>query len=546
LRIRLLLSLSVTITALASCQGPQEDLTARRIDEIVRFRTENKDFSGSVLVAKGDDKVISKAYGLANIEWGVPNTPNTKFRLGSITKQFTAAAILLLEEDGKLTLGDSVRVHWPEAPRAWDGVTIFHLLTHTSGMPQPDETWRFSEGPAEETVGHFRDKPLEFAPGTQYRYSNSGFILLAYLIERISGETYSDFLQKRILTPLAMSDSGVESNGPIIENRASGYAEGDGGFVHAAYISMPSSIGSGALYSTTEDLLRWTRGLFGGKVLKAVSLEKMLTPFKDEYALGIDVANDNGIRVIRHGGSIQGFNAMLAYYPDEKMTVVVLANLEGAADGLVKRLIGFMHGEKVVLPFEKREIKLPEDALKTLAGIYEVDPDHNVVITFSNGTLSARMGSQSPSNLRAETPNRFFVSDIDGELEFERDSSGAITLVLHQDGATGRAKRLPDRAEVKLPDEVLRRHAGTYRFAPGVDVVITVENGLLVAKLPHEPNRRSIRSPTRRSSSRRSMPSWNLFETSPAGLPIWSFAALLRISRRRASQSRLSEGRRTR
>ena len=113
MRIRLLLSLSVTITALASCQGPQEDLTARRIDEIVRFRTENKDFSGSVLVAKGDDKVISKAYGLANIEWGVPNTPNTKFRLGSITKQFTAAAILLLEEDGKLTLGDSVRVHWP-------------------------------------------------------------------------------------------------------------------------------------------------------------------------------------------------------------------------------------------------------------------------------------------------------------------------------------------------------------------------------------------------------------------------------------------------
>jgi len=486
---RLLLTLSMTIAGLAACQASQEDKTRKRIDEIVSFRVEQqKEFSGSVLIAKGDDIVFNKSYGLANIEWGIPNTTTTKFRLGSITKQFTAAAILLLEEEGKLKLEDTVRMHWPDAPRGWDKVTIFHLLTHTSGMPPPDETWRFSEGPAEETVGHFRDKPLEFEPGSQFSYSNSGFILLAYLIERMSGQSYSDFLQERILKPLGMKDSGVESNGPVVKNRASGYADGDDGLVNAAYLSMPSSIGSGALYSTTEDLLRWTRGLFGGKLLKAASLEKMVTPFKNDHGLGVVVSNEKGIKMIRHGGSIEGFNAMLGYYPDEEMTLIVLANLEGAADGLARRLHGFMHGEKVVLPSEKREIKLPDEALKKIAGVYELDPYTNMVINFSNSTLTARLGTQTPSNLLAEAPNRFFVTDVDGEVEFEQDSSGAVTaLILRQDGSEGRAKRLPERAEVKLPDEVLLRHVGTYQFAPGTEVVFTLENGMLIAKPPRDP-----------------------------------------------------------
>jgi CubicO group peptidase (beta-lactamase class C family) len=486
---RLLLTVSITIAGFAACQAPQEDKSRKRIDEIVRFRVEQKEFSGAVLIAKGDDIVFNKSYGLANIEWNIPNTTTTRFRLGSITKQFTAAAILLLEEEGKLKLEDPVRTHWPDAPRAWDKVTIFHLLTHTSGMPPPDETWRFSEGPAEETVGHFRNKPLEFEPGAQFRYSNSGFIVLAYLIERISGMSYGGFLQERILKPLGMKDSGVESNGPIVANRASGYADGDDGFVNASYLSMPSSIGSGALYSTTEDLLRWTRGLFGGKLLKAASLERMVSPFKENYALGLYVSNEKSIKVIQHGGSIQGFNAMLAYYPDEQMTLVVLANIEGTADGLARRLSGFMHGDTVVLPFEKREIKLPEERLKKLAGIYELTPDANMVITFSNGALTARLGTQTPGKILAETPNRFFAADVDGEIEFEEDSSGVVTLVLRQDGGEGRAKRLPDRTEVKLPDEVLRRHAGVYQFevAPDAEVVVTLEAGRLQVKPPNDP-----------------------------------------------------------
>ena len=488
---RLLLTLSIVV-GLTACQPAQDDKTATRIDEIVRFRVEHDDFSGSVLVAKGDQIVFNKSYGLANIEWNIPNTTTTKFRLGSVTKQFTAAAILLLEEDGKLKLDASVKTYWPEAPRTWDNVTVFNLLTHTSGMPPPGEQWRYAEGPAEETIGLFRDKPLDFKPGSQYAYSNSGYVVLGYLIERLSGKSYADFLQERIFTPLEMKDTGVESNGPIITNRAAGYAKGERGILNAEYWSMPSSIGSGVVYSTTEDLLRWTRGLFGGKLLSAASLEKMTTPFKENYGLGVEISKDKGMKVIHHGGNIQGFNCTLAYIPDEKMTVVALSNIEGeSGSGIVRRLIGFLRGDAVVLPHEKQEIQLTEDALTQLVGVYEFNPDTNFVIDLSNGKLVGHLGADEPKALLAEAPNRLFVRDIDAELRVEYDSAGTVTgLVLHQDGSEQPAKRLPDRPVVKLPEEVLLRHVGNYEIAHGVNVVFTLEDGHLMAKPPDEPKQR--------------------------------------------------------
>jgi CubicO group peptidase (beta-lactamase class C family) len=460
------------------------------MDEIVRFQVANKTFTGSVLVAKGDQVVFNRSYGLANVEWNIPNTTTTKFRLGSITKQFTAAAILLLEEQGKLKLEDPVKTHWPEAPAAWDKVTLFHLLTHTSGMPPPDnEAWRLTGGPTEKAVGLFRDKPLEFEPGSQHNYSNSAYILLGYLIERVSGQPYSEFLQEKIFRPLGMSNSGMDSDTEIILNRAAGYSSISDPVVNAAYINMTSSIGSGSLYSTTEDLLRWNRGLFGGKVLSPASLKKMTTPFKDNYALGLDITKEKDRNIIRHGGSIQGFNAGLAYWPDDQITVVVLANHEGdSSTAIARQLDAVMHGEPVVLPSERKEIQLTEGDLKKFAGIYEFNPDTNLVITTENGQLSGRLGTQGARKLFAESANRFFLRDLDGQLEFEQDAAGAVTgLVLHQDGNQNRARRLAERSEVKLSAEVLLRHAGTYSIAPNVDVVMSVEDGHLMAKPPSDP-----------------------------------------------------------
>ncbi len=322
------------------------------MDQIVQSYVSAKTFMGTVLVARGGEVVFSKGYGMANLEWDVPNSSPTKFRLGSVTKQFTAASILLLEERGKLKVEDPVKKYMPDAPAAWDKITIFHLLTHTSGIPSftsfPDyrQTEPFETTP-EKLVARFRDKLLEFAPGEKWSYSNSGYVLLGYLIEKISGQSYATFVQENIFTPLGMKDSGYDSNSEIIPHRASGYTPSKDGPVNAGFIHMSIPFSAGSLYYTTEDLLKWERGLFGGSVLSAASLQKMTTPFRHDYAFGVGVHTTGGHKMIDHGGGIEGFNTHLAYYPEDQLTVVVLGNLNGPASEIAGKLGAVALGQPV-------------------------------------------------------------------------------------------------------------------------------------------------------------------------------------------------------
>ncbi len=261
-----------------------------RMEQIIQSSVTGQRFMGTVLVAQNDQVLLDKGYGYANLEWQIPDSPQAKFRLGSITKQFTAACILLLEERGKLKTDDPVKKYMPDAPAAWDKITIYNLLTHTSGIPSftgfPD--YRSTEAQPttpEKLVARFRDKPLDFQPGEKWNYSNSGYVLLGYLVEKISGQSYKDFVQENIFKPLGMNDSGYDSNSAIILHRAYGYTPGPNGPVNAGYIDMSIPFSAGALYSTTHDLLRWEQGLFGGKLLSAASLKKMTTPFKQELCL---------------------------------------------------------------------------------------------------------------------------------------------------------------------------------------------------------------------------------------------------------------------
>jgi CubicO group peptidase (beta-lactamase class C family) len=245
-----------------------------------------------VLVARGDMILFSKAYGSANLEWNIPNTATTKFRIASVTKQFTAAATLLLEERGKLRIDEPVRTYHPDAPAAWDKITLFHLLAHTSGIPDYTtlseyDSLRTIRTTPKQLVRRFRDRALDFAPGTQMRYSNSGYVLLGAILEKTSGASYAQFVQENIFTPLGMKDSGYDSSSTIIARRAAGYEASRNGPVNARYLDMSIPFAAGALCSTTEDLLRWQRALFGGKVLSAASMKKMTTPVRSNYALGL-------------------------------------------------------------------------------------------------------------------------------------------------------------------------------------------------------------------------------------------------------------------
>ena len=250
----LLLSLFFVSTTFAQTTA----IPIPRMQQVVQNYVDNKSFMGVVLVAEKDKLLLSQGYGDADLEWGIKNSPDAKFRIGSLTKQFTAASILLLAQRGKLKLEDPVKTWLPDAPASWEKVTVFHLLTHTSGIPN------FTGGPGwdlyqrqdhtpQESIARIRDKPLDFAPGAKFYYSNSNYILLGQIIEKASGMSYADFLQRNILTPLGMTETGVDITSSILPERAQGYESGPDGFRHTGYISMTVPYSAGFLYSTAGD-----------------------------------------------------------------------------------------------------------------------------------------------------------------------------------------------------------------------------------------------------------------------------------------------------
>ena len=419
-----------------------------RMDEIVRHHFDKMAFMGSVLVARDGDVLFDKSYGLASLEWQLPHTSATRFQIGSITKQFTAAAVLLLEERGAISLDDPIRKYLPGAPRAWRGITIFHLLAHRSGIPDlldlPDyASFKRSPATVEQVVAFFRDVPLRFRPGERMSYSNSGYVLLSYLIEQLSGESLERFLASEIFAPLRMRDSGLGSHAAVVLSLADGYARSGDDFVTADFIDMQVLHGAGAMYSTTGDLLKWTQALFGGDLLTTESLQRMTMPQEGDYALGVEVRNAHGRRVIEHGGGVQGFNAHLAYYPDDQVTVAVLGNVNGLAPEQIAWQLGaVVFGKTVLLPDERVAIDVAPGSLRRFTGTYRSSPTASLIVTLSEGQLRIRLDDRRPVLLYPESDIRFFARDIDAQVEFERDARGAVTaLVLHRVNRHRRAPR---------------------------------------------------------------------------------------------------------
>jgi CubicO group peptidase (beta-lactamase class C family) len=469
-----------------------------RMEEVVQRRVDDSTFMGSVLVARGPDVVLSKGYGFANLEWQIPNSPATKFRLGSLTKQFTSVSILLLEERGKLTLEDHIKRFLPDAPAAWDAITIYNLLTHTSGLPNytalPDfQTSMGSKVTPEQIVAKFHDRPLDFEPGTKMLYSNSGYIVLGMIIEKASGESYTSFLQKNLFDPIGMKDSGYDSHGTVISHRASGYVRANNATANAAFLDMSLPYAAGALYSTTEDLLRWELALFGGKVLKPASLEKMTTPFKNNYALGVTVRTVDGHRVVEHNGGINGFNSFMAFYPESRVTVAVLANVNGPGPDEMGPALGTLaNGGTVQLPSERRETAVTPAALTKYVGTYEMAPNMNLMVTQDGDHLMLQVSGQAKYQMYPESETRFFLKVVDAQVEFVKDASGAVTeAVLHQAGrdmkAPRKSDRVAERQAITLPKSALEPLVGIYEMRPGVEIAITLDGDHLMAQLTGQP-----------------------------------------------------------
>ena len=305
-------------------------------------------------------------------------------------------------------------------------------------------------------IALIRDKPMDFEPGEKWLYDNSGYVLLTYVIEKVSGDSYEKFVRGNIFAPLGMTDSGYDSNSAIIPRRASGYSPGRGGVENAGFIHMTVPQGAGALYSTTGDLLKWEQGLFGGKVLKPASLEKMITPFKNNYAFGLGVETNGGRKKISHGGGIEGFNTQLTYYPDDKLTVVVLANLNGPAAGdIADKLAAVARGEVVTLTSERKEITLDSNTLSRYVGAYQMpDGGPAMLIALDGKQLTSKLGGQPAVAIFPQSETMFFLKVVEAQIEFPKDdgSGKAGQLTLHQNGRDMTAKRLDDAEAKKLAD----------------------------------------------------------------------------------------------
>ena len=439
---------AVSLLALSLGATPALAQDAGRMQQVIAVDADKGDFMGAVLVARDGQVLLDRGYGSANLEWKIPNDGDTKFRLGSVSKQFTAAAILLLQERGKLGLDAPVKTYLTDAPAAWDKVTVRHLLSHTSGIPNFtsfDDYGKTKTLPAtlDSLTARFRDKPLDFQPGEKFAYSNSGYILLTAIIEKAGGQPYATFVADNIFKPLGMADTGYDSHATVLPRRASGYTSSPKGVINTDYLDMTIPQGAGALYSTTHDLLKWNSGLFGGKLLKPESLKSIITPVKDNYALGLFVAKADDATVINHGGGIEGFNTWLGYDPDRKLTVAVLGNLNGGApDRIGKSLMTLARGGSVVLPAERPAIAVPVEKLREYEGVYELSPAFAITMKVEGGKLMTQATGQEAFELFAEKPDKFFLKIVDAQVSFTRDAAGKVTgIVLHQNGRDAPAKR---------------------------------------------------------------------------------------------------------
>ena len=323
----LVLLLSVTCFA-------QNGVTTK-VDDYIRAEMKAQQIPGlSLAVINNGEIVLARGYGLANVEHQVPVKPETIFQSGSVGKQFTATAVMMLVEEGKLSLDDKITKYFTDGPESWNQITVRHLLTHTSGMGDyPKDFDMRRDYTEDELVQLNRKVPLAFQPGEKYSYSNLAYVMLGVLIHKVSGKFYGDFLHERIFKPLDMSTARVISEADIVPNRAAGYRVVNGQLKNQNWVSPSlNTTADGAIYLTVYDMAKWDAALYTEKLLKRASLEAMWTPVKlnngktHSYGFGWTLGQVRGHRIVEHGGSWQGFKSQISRYVDDKLTVVVFAN----------------------------------------------------------------------------------------------------------------------------------------------------------------------------------------------------------------------------
>lgn len=433
----------------ASAQG---DEIADRLTAYVQACAQHLRFNGAVLAKHEGQVLLARGVGLANFEHEVPVTPTTKFRIGSITKQFAAMLILQQVQAGKIKLEDPINQYLADPPEAWQPVTVHHLLCHTGGIfnftDSPEYLVKQTHlgRPEKEVLAMFRDKPLRFAPGEKHEYSNSGYVLLGLILEKITGKKFEVVLKERILDPAGMKDSGYDRPLPVLEHRAQGYSRQNDVVRNSIYIDMHATQAAGAIYSTVEDMARWDDALREHKLLSAELTEKMFTPVLDSYGYGFVIDNVPRRRQVWHNGGINGFHSMYVHCPQTRSCTVVLSNFEdGPCDQMGRELMSILMGEPYNLPRTHQVAQVDPACYDALVGKYQLAPGVELTITRDDKRLRGQLTDQPKIELFPESETEFFLKVIYAQLSFVKDDAGKVThVILHQGGAHQRGKRMAE------------------------------------------------------------------------------------------------------
>ncbi len=445
--------------------GPAPDLTSK-VDALFAGCVHANTPGAVVLVARAGKRVLERQYGLARVDPRIAVTADTRFRIGSITKQFTAAAILKLEEKGRLSVNDPVSKFLPDWPKGGE-VTLRHLLTHSSGIHNYTAKPGFQTGvtaatPLAALIASFKDDPYDFAPGTQFRYSNSGYVLLSQIIEKVTGESYASFLRKTFFEPLGMKDTGVCPSGSPLTNGAIGYAYEDGKVRSSTDWEMSNVAGAGNLYSTAGDLFRWNEALFSGQVLSARSLADAFTvgvligddpkhPEDTGYGCGWTIDRLGGAREISHGGELAGFGAYLLRLPEKNLTVVVLLNCVPHLPGLQQWSLAREIARLALGPELRQEATTiapfvpPSSVLKEITGRYDMGQGVLLAVTLEGERVFMEISGRPRFEILPRSDRTFTVKSGEAEATFVRNAMGQVgKVILKQAGERIDAPKLAE------------------------------------------------------------------------------------------------------
>jgi CubicO group peptidase (beta-lactamase class C family) len=422
------LALVLLLAVVGVAQHAAAQDVAAKLADYMDAQARVNHFSGAVLVAKNGKPLFEHAYGFADIDRRVPNTVETEFRIASITKIFTAAAVLMLRDEGKLKLDDSVFDYISGCPDTWRAITLKQLLTHSSGIPDDfaelTRMRREHRSPAE-FIAAIKQHAPAFPPRTHARYSNSGYILLGGVIAQVSGEPYADFLRQRIFGPLGMQHTIAEiSHGA---DEAFGYSWDGKDYRKADLLDVSGLSSATMVASTVSDLLRFVESLEQGKLLKLSTVVEMWTPQVDGHGYSWHIGTVNGRKAVSHGGDVEGFSSALWYFPEQHLFVASLSNVGGVEPAkMIGDLTAVWFGEPYTIPHERQFVQLSVEQMKPLVGTYRLNSGGTICVTVEADQLMLAPGNGSAAECRPESGDKCFLPPMSNEVTFVRDASGKV------------------------------------------------------------------------------------------------------------------------